>query len=586
MDLIGRPILNTQVYVLDGGMRPVPVGGVGELYIGGAGVARGYLNRADLTLERFVANPFASAEHEARGYTRLYKSGDLVRWSTDGNLIYLGRNDAQVKIRGHRIELGEVESALRALAEVSQAVVIDRVRGDQSYLAAYVVTSEQTGEGHAFDGAALRQSLSERLPSYMVPASVQEIAAIPLTINGKLDRRALPEPDWDDAEAYVAPRTALEAQLCSLWGAVLGRERVGIEDNFFQTGGDSITAVKLGATIQRELGLSFPLTQLFQTPSIAGLASWLSSHGAAAQVIPALDQSRYPLSFAQERLWFLEQYEQGTSAYHIPLVTGLSADMDVDLLERALQQMVARHAVLRTVYRVDESGDAYQEVLERAFVLSRETVLAVDLEDRITQVVTTPFDLSAEMALRGHLYETGQGSEQARVLVLVWHHIAFDGWSTDLFQSELSRIYGALVAGETPDLPDLPIQYGDYAQWQRGYLQGDVKASLLSYWEDMLSGYETLALPVDHARPARIDYSGATQSFSLDADLSAALRQQARAQGTTLNTVLLMCVDDCAVAAEWSGRYCGGDALGEPGGSPASGCDWFLCEQFGDPGSC
>ena len=217
----------------------------------------------------------------------------------------------------------------------------------------------------------------------MVPASVQEIAAIPLTINGKLDRRALPEPDWDDAEAYVAPRTALEAQLCSLWGAVLGRERVGIEDNFFQTGGDSITAVKLGATIQRELGLSFPLTQLFQTPSIAGLASWLSSHGAAAQVIPALDQSRYPLSFAQERLWFLEQYEQGTSAYHIPLVTGLSADMDVDLLERALQQMVARHAVLRTVYRVDESGDAYQEVLERAFVLSRETVLAVDLEDRI-----------------------------------------------------------------------------------------------------------------------------------------------------------------------------------------------------------
>ncbi|WP_226669331.1 phosphopantetheine-binding protein, partial [Microbulbifer aggregans] len=288
----------------DSALNLLPVGAVGELYIGGAGLARGYLNRPELTAERFIDNPFASEPDLAKGYNRLYKTGDLVRWLPDGNLEYLGRNDSQVKVRGYRIELGEIETALSKLPEIKQAVVIDRERAGDILLAAYLVLQD---DAELVPGA-LAQALSERLPDYMVPASYTEIAQIPLTINGKLDRRALPEPSFNTAQSYVAPRTDLEASLCQLWQQVLGVERVGIYDNFFHLGGNSISAVRLSAAARQQLQLDISLVQLFEQKTIAALVKQLSP--ASQREIPKTALARTPLSFAQERLLFIERFEK------------------------------------------------------------------------------------------------------------------------------------------------------------------------------------------------------------------------------------------------------------------------------------
>ncbi len=525
---IGQAINNVRLYVLDSDGNPSPVGTPGELYIGGAGVARGYLNRPELTAECFVTNPFATTNDTVKGYTRLYKTGDLVRWLPNGELEYLGRNDFQVKIRGYRVELGEIESALTAHPQIKQAVVIDREHLGHKALAAYLVAED------AVSDEMLLAHLSARLPDYMLPASFTFMEAIPLTLNGKVDRRALPEPVFGDRENYVAPRNTLETQLCAIWQDVLTLERVSIDDNFFRIGGNSLTAIKLIAAIRRTLSTDISLAQLFELKTIAGLATQMDTQ--IRTVIPPLAQTRYPLSFAQERMLFIEQYEQGSDVYHIPYLVQLAQDTSLPVLETAINRLAERHAVLRTVYRSNDQGQQYQQVLDAHLVIrsqacdNKNTLLA-----NVRSEIATSFDLATEPSLRLRHYQVADN----HYLLLLWHHIAMDGWSIDIFMAELAEVYHALRAGRDSQLPALDITYGDYAVWQRDYLQGDIREQQLTYWKQTLAGYESLALPTDHPRPAQVNYQGRDLNFELDAQLSEQLRILARTQETTLYTVLL-----------------------------------------------
>ncbi|PHM54490.1 Amino acid adenylation [Xenorhabdus sp. KK7.4] len=525
---IGRPLSDMSAYVLNTAGQLAPIGATGELYIGGAGLARGYLNRPELTAERFIENPFATEKNKEQGYTRLYKTGDLARWLPNGELEYLGRNDFQVKIRGYRIELGEIESALAAHPQVKQAVVIDReYQGNTALIAYLVIEGELSDEG-------LISHLSSRLPDYMLPASFTRIEAIPLTLNGKVDRQALPEPSWSNKEGYVAPRNTLETRLCAIWQDVLALEQVGIDDNFFRIGGNSLTAIKLIAAIRRTLSTDISLAQLFELKTIAGLATQMDTQ--ICTVIPPLAQARYPLSFAQERMLFIEQFEQGSDVYHIPYLVQLAQEASLPLLETAINRLAERHAVLRTVYRSDDQSQQYQQVLDTYFVIpsqicdDRETLLA-----NARSEIATPFDLTTEPSLRLRHYQVAN----SHYLLLLWHHIAMDGWSIDIFMAELAEVYHTLQAGRDSQLPALEITYGDYAAWQRDYLQGDIREQQLAYWQQALAGYESLSLPTDHSRPAQVNYQGRDINFTLDAQLSEQLRELAKTQETTLYTVLL-----------------------------------------------
>ncbi|WP_208612614.1 non-ribosomal peptide synthetase [Xenorhabdus vietnamensis] len=527
---LGKPINTRKVYILDEYQQLMPIGASGELYIGGAGLARGYLNRPELTTERFIDNPFATEADKAKGYTRLYKTGDLVRWLPDGNLEYLGRNDFQVKIRGFRIELGEIESALNALPQVKQAVVIERERESHQYLAAYVVPVD----GNQVNADQLIERLSARLPEYMVPSTFTQIESMPLTINGKLDRRALPEPEWTGSDNYVAPRNALEKQLCVIWQEVLGLKRVGIHDNFFRIGGDSISAIKLTAAMRRECQIDVPLSLLFAHKTIAGLAVQLGQ--LTCVVIPHQDLESYPLSFAQERMLFIERFEQGSSVYHIPQLVQLSDDVALPVLMAAINTVVNRHPVMKSVYQTDTEGNSYQRALETD--ISLQTIDLADENALLSAVkaeIATPFDLTAEPSLRLCHYQI---ANQA-YLLLMWHHIAMDGWSVDVFIQELSSVYQSLGESREVSLPELDITYGDYARWQRDYLQSEVGEQQRRYWQDTLSGYELLLLPTDKPRPNHVDYTGNNYNFALDETLSAQLRVLAQKQETTLYTVLL-----------------------------------------------
>ncbi|MCJ8275110.1 MAG: amino acid adenylation domain-containing protein, partial [Psychrosphaera sp.] len=511
---IGKPVGQSRLYVLDGNRQLVPIGAAGELYIGGAGVARGYLNRAELTAQCFIANPYLTGD-------RLYKTGDLVRWLDDGSLQYLGRNDAQLKIRGFRIEPGEIEHALCQLPTIRQAVVVAvEVKGEKR-LAAYLVAQND----QQINTDEMPQALAATLPDYMVPASFTVIDKIPLTVNGKLDVKALPSVEFVDTSAYVAPQDELEQQLCNIWQDILGLDRVGSSDSFFRIGGNSISAMRMAATVRREMSFDVPLELLFDRPTVARLAGSFRENSReksrendnSSQLhIPHVEQNNYPLSFAQQRLWFIEQFEQGSNAYHIPYMIKVG-DCDLTMLTAAINVVAKRHPVLNCVYAND-----VQTPLE--------TELAVITHTDLKAAIEQPFDLSAEPALKLiHFYR----NEQQGNLLLLFHHIAFDGWSLDIFNHELAQAY----KGEY--LQPLEINYGDYARWQREYLTGQTRARLLDYWQQQLSGCETLTLPTDYARPARPDYRGADVTFTLDETVSKQLRELAKAQQTTVYTVLL-----------------------------------------------
>ncbi len=542
---IGRPISNTQIYILDPYGNPEPIGVAGELYIGGVGVARGYLGRPELAAERFLADPFVE-----KTTARMYKTGDLGRWLADGTIEFLGRNDFQVKIRGFRVELGDIEATLRRHPQLREVVVgvYEPVPGDKRLVAYSVV------EDHFIpDVSELREFVKESMPEYMVPSAFVFLNALPMTPNGKLNRKALPEPEQNrqvtDAD-FIAPRSPVEQLLAEIWGEVLSINRVGIHDNFFELGGHSLLATQVVVRIREQLSVEIQLISLFEMPTIEKFAAHLESHLLTGERVRLSAIRRIeghglpPLSFAQLRMWLLERISGGTEAYNIPFFLQLKGILeDEGALERAINEIVHRHETLRT-YFTEQEGVLFQAIQSSLPI----TLVKLDLrndpeelrETKIKQQIqaqaTTTFDLAKGPLLRAKLIRL---EDEQYILLLTFHHIIFDGWSMDVFSRELSALYGAFIQGQPSPLPELPIQYADYAVWQQECLQGEVMQRLLDYWKPRLADVPTLELPTDRPRPAIQSFRGETQQFSLSPELTEALKALSRRESVTLFMTLL-----------------------------------------------
>ncbi|MEF9478799.1 amino acid adenylation domain-containing protein [Chryseobacterium sp. 1B4] len=535
---IGRPIDNTSVYVLDSYLRPVPIGAIGELYIGGAGISRGYLNLPELSSERFLSNPFQTEEERSSGYNgRIYKTGDLVRILPNGDLEYLGRNDSQIKIRGYRIEAGEVETALVGLQGIRQAVVECRenITG-LKYLAAYYVSDKP------LKSDAISLLLSEVLPDYMIPSAYVHLKALPVTINGKVDRKSLPEPLFTGETEYVIPQTPLQEQLADIYGEVLGLDpgSIGIHDDFFRLGGNSIMAIKLVNKIYQKTGRKASGGMVFSNKSIVSLSQALESlpDFGEEDIRPAI--VRHPreqyLSFGQERLWFIENYEGGSDVYNIPMILRLDKETDLRLLQEALDMLLERHEILRTLILMDSDGSGYQIVSDQSLELPLVKVGSLeDFMQVVSRELNERFNLQEELPVRVKVLDY----EDDYYLSLVIHHIAFDGWSIGIFLRDLNSIYQSLSSGILPVLPSLPFQYKDFALWQRKYVTEKILDKQLGYWLGELSGFETLNLPLDFQRPSRISHEGKTLSFSISSEISSRLRIVSKNLGVSLYSVML-----------------------------------------------
>ncbi len=534
---IGKPVGNSRLYVLDSQGQPVPLGVPGELYIGGQGVARGYLNRDELTLEKFVADPFDS-DPEAR----LYRTGDLVRWRADGNLDYLGRNDDQVKIRGFRVELGEIEARLAEHTEVREAVVLCRqdVPGDKRLVAYFTAQQPET----VLDIEYLRSHLQGTLPDYMVPAAYVQLDALPLTANGKLDRKALPVPDAQSliSRGYEAPQGEVEAALAGIWAEVLQVERVGRNDNFFDLGGHSLLAMRMVSQVRQQLGVELPLGELFALGELAAVAAALNgvARSELTAILPVKRDQPMPLSFAQQRLWFLAQMDGGNEAYNIPMALSLGGALDVTALRRALARIVERHETLRSRF-VTRKGAAHVLFMPSCadVGLSVEDIRHAPhrLEECIRAEAVAPFDLADGPLIRAHLLQV---ADDRHVLLMTVHHIVADGWSMGVLSQELLALYPAFCQGQPDPLPPLAIQYADYAVWQRRWLSGERLQHQAAYWHQALEGAPTLlTLPTDRPRPAQQDFAGASLAVQLNPRLAADLRQLAQRQGVTLYMALM-----------------------------------------------
>ncbi|HHM7932749.1 TPA: pyoverdine non-ribosomal peptide synthetase PvdD, partial [Pseudomonas aeruginosa] len=529
---IGGTIPDLSWYILDRDLNPVPRGAVGELYIGRAGLARGYLRRAGLSATRFVPNPFPGGAGE-----RLYRTGDLARFQADGNIEYIGRIDHQVKVRGFRIELGEIEAALAGLAGVRDAVVLahDGVGGTQ--LVGYVVADSAEDAERLRE--SLRESLKRHLPDYMVPAHLMLLERMPLTVNGKLDRQALPQPDASlSQQAYRAPGSELEQRIAAIWSEILGVEWVGLDDNFFELGGHSLLATRVISRVRQEQQLDASLKALFERPVLEAFAQGLERTTDAVSTIPLADrQQPLALSFAQERQWFLWQLEPESAAYHIPSALRLRGRLDVDALQRSFDSLVARHETLRTRFRL-EGGRSYQQVQPAVSVsIEREQFGEEGLIERIQAIVVQPFDLERGPLLRVNLLQL---AEDDHVLVLVQHHIVSDGWSMQVMVEELVQLYAGYSQGLDVVLPALPIQYADYALWQRSWMEAGEKERQLAYWTGLLGGEQpVLELPFDRPRPARQSHRGAQLGFELSRELVEAVRALAQREGASSFMLLL-----------------------------------------------
>jgi amino acid adenylation domain-containing protein len=549
---IGRPISNTRVYVLDRVLRPVPVGVPGELFTGGDGVARGYLGHSGRTAERFVPDPFATEPG-----ARMYRTGDRARWTADGTVEYLGRLDQQVKIRGFRIEPGEIEAVLSSHPKVREARVI--VREDQpgeKRLVAYVVGEVEAEEARAY----LRGSL----PEYMVPAAVVVLERLPLTPNGKVDRDALPAPEYGAAEeSNVAPRTPVEEVLAGIWAEVLRLERVGVHASFFELGGHSLMAIRVVSRIRAVFGVELPLRVLFEGPTVAELAVRVEEMRRAElpvlpPVVPVERTGALPLSFAQERLWFLDRLAPGGGTYNISMAWRLGGALDEAALERSLSEIVRRHEALRTTFAEVDGSPAQVVAPFAGFALSIDDLSKLADADRQAEVrrrageeARRAFDLSAGPLFRATLLRLG-GEEH--VLLLSMHHIVSDGWSMGVLFRELSSLYEAYREGRESPLRELPVQYADYSVWQREQLEGEVLDRQLSYWKERLAGApELLDLPTDRPRPAVRTHRGASVSTELSGEVLERLQALGRSEGTTLYMTLLSAFQVLL------GRYSGSD---------------------------
>ena len=521
---IGRPVSNMRMYVVDRDLKPMPVGVPGELYIAGVGLARGYRNRPALTAEKLVPNPFGEPGE------RLYRTGDLARWSASGDLEFVGRIDHQVKLRGFRIELGEIEAVLTGHPLVGAAVAI--VREDR--LVAYVVPSgPEAPEG-------LRSYLETRLPAFMIPAAFVVLPELPLTPNGKVDRRALPAPDWTGGEGFVAPRTPLETRVAEVWKEVLGIDRVGVRDSFWDLGGHSLLATRILARLRDAFEVDLPLQTLFASPTVEALAVALSQALPETRdaVTRAERGNEAPLSFAQERLWFLDRLEGGSVAYNIPLVFLLRGELSPAALEAALDEVIRRHEVLRTVFVEGDGGVPVQRI--EPFSPLSLPLLEVTLEEALrveSALARMPFDLARGPLLRAVLLRVSVSEHR---LFLSVHHAVFDGWSADVLIRELAAAYRSFAEGRIPNLPALPVQYADYAIWQRRWLSGEVLERELGWWRERLAGAPmALELPTDRPRPAKRGFRGIHHRDLIPADLVARLGALGRLSETSLFMVVL-----------------------------------------------
>ena len=535
---IGRPIANSQIYILDRYGEPVPEGIHGELYVAGAGLARGYLNRPELTSEKFLPDPFSAVPG-----TRMYRTGDLAHYLPDGNIAFLGRADDQVKLRGFRIELGEIESLLRQHAAVKDAVVILRedTPGDQR-LAAYVVA-----ERDAVPSPALTNMLKAKLPEYMVPADIVFLETLPLTSNGKIDRKSMPAPAHDRSlleNKFIAPRTPHEKEIARIWGEVMSLENPGIHDNFFELGGHSLLATRVISRINFTFGIQLPLRELFESPTIAGLAQSLLVNESLAiretspqkSTLKSLaDRSSLPLSFAQQRLWFLDQFEHGSANYNIPCAYRIRGSLNIDALRHALNEVIRRHESLRTTFAMQ--GDEPVQVIAPDLELAIPLLGANDdatLHNLIIAEAKRTFDLQQGPLLNAQIIRL---APEDHALFFNLHHIISDGWSMGVFLRELNQLYAAFIKGEPSPLTEPGLQYADYAVWQRQ--QGEELAKQLDYWKQKLAAPPVLELPTDHPRPPVQRYRGAILCWHVAAPLTAQLKQLAQQEHATLFMLLM-----------------------------------------------
>jgi len=547
---IGQPIANVRLYVLDRHLQPVPVGVPGELCIGGVAVARGYLNRPELTAERFIPDPFAPLPGGGTGGdgARLYKTGDLVRYRADGNIEFLGRVDHQVKVRGFRVELGEIEVALSQHPAVGEAVVLAREDGNKR-LVGYVVPEGEQSPGVT----ALRGFLRGRLPEYMIPSAFVVLESLPLTPSGKVDRRALPAPDGARPEleaVYVAPRTPMEELLANIWAQVLGIGRVGVHDNFFELGGHSLLATQLISRLHEAFQVELPLRDLFESPTVAALAECVEEAQQTAQGLqaPAIEpvprDGELPLSFAQQRLWFLDQLEPGSPLYNVPDAVRINGPLDVAALERSLNEIVRRHEVLRTTFPTVDGKPVQVIAPDLTIPLPVVDLTGLPEAEREPEALRQareqarrPFDLARGPLLRARLLRLG---EEDHVALMIMHHIASDGWSTGVLVQEIAALYDAFSHDRPSLLPELPIQYADFAHWQRNWLQGEILEAQLDYWKQQLKGLPPLLeLPTDRPRPALQSFHGAHHTFILPKSLSEACKALGQQEGATLFMTML-----------------------------------------------
>ncbi|APF18136.1 amino acid adenylation domain protein [Caldithrix abyssi DSM 13497] len=540
---IGQAIFNTRVYVLDDHLQPTPIGVPGELYIGGIGVARGYLKRPDLTAERFIPYPFSNEPG-----ARLYKTGDLVRYLKNGQLEFIGRVDHQVKIRGYRIELGEIENVLQENDQVQDAVAV--VRSDfanDPRLVAYIIPADK----ETFDEASLRAFLKERLPDYMVPGWFVLLERFPLTPNGKIDRKALPRPDYaqsEKQEEWVAPRTPDEEILAGIWQEILHLPQVGVHNNFFELGGHSLLATQLMSRIREAFGVELPLKDLFEAPTIAELTLKIEQarlQTTGVKIPPLTRQPRsgqLPLSFAQQRLWFLDQLSPDSPFYNIPAAVRIKGQLNVQALEKAVNEIIRRHEVLRTIF-VNNNGQPAQKILDDVSFelpiidLQNESDRDEKVRRLLNRDAMQPFKLDRWPLFRLQLVKL---SEHDFIFMFTMHHIISDGWSTSVFMREVGALYEAFSKGLPSPLPELPIQYADFAAWQRSWLKDDVLQEQLNYWKEKIGiNPPVLNLPLDHPRPPVQTFNGDAVAGQLPEDISGKLNRLAQQYSVTPFMALL-----------------------------------------------
>ncbi len=545
--VIGGPLADLDLYVLDQQMRAVPEGISGELYVGGGGVARGYLGRAELTAQRFVPHPYS----EQAG-SRLYRTGDLARRRADGELEYLGRVDEQVKIRGFRIELGEIANALREQTGVRESIVLVLgENGEEKRIVAYVVADHEKA-----NAGELREELKQRLPEYMIPSAIVMLVEMPLTRNGKVDRRALPAPaevSIDVEGDFVAPRTPVEEVLAGIWYDVLNIARIGVNDSFFELGGHSLLAMQIVSRIREAFGVEIPVRAIFEKQTLAMQATeieQLMNQGGSFNASPVVRTSReaeLPLSFAQQRLWFIDRLTPESPLYNMPIAVRLDGTLNVAALERTLREIVRRHEALRTNIVTVEGNPA--QVIHPETHADEICLPLVDLgslpEDlreaemqRLAQAeAIRPFNLETDTLMRMTVLRL---HDRQHIALLTFHHIISDGWSMGVFVKEVAALYNAFSQGLESPLAELPVQYADYAVWQREWLQGEVLEQQIGYWKQQLEGApELLELPTDRPRPAVQTHRGATVGMVLSKDLTAKLHDLCRAEGATLYMLLL-----------------------------------------------